>query len=85
MSKVQHIRYLGKQTVYNVEVEKTHNFITSLGTILHNCRYFIISRNMASEAERKAKELNGIDDIEETESYEEFMTGGNATSSYINF
>lgn len=47
------------------------------------CRYYCVSRTMAAEAQ------HALEEYEEAEStvtdYEEFMTGGNADASYINF
>lgn len=39
------ITYVGKENVYNMEVEKYHNFSINKGLIVHNCldslRYYI--------------------------------------------
>ena len=40
---IESIEYVGKEDVYNMEVEKYHNFAVNGGTIIHNCdsiRYF---------------------------------------------
>lgn len=45
---IKSITYLGKQDVYNMEVEKYHNFSINGGLIVHNSmdeiRYYIMSR-----------------------------------------
>ena len=76
MAKVDTIRYLGKQDVYNMEVAEHHNYITPLGTILHNCdacRYFLVTRTLKAEAQLPMEEEE--DDGQRIESYEEFMCG----------
>lgn len=44
-SKIKSIKYLGKEDVYNMEVENHHNFSVNGGFIVHNCmdavRYFV--------------------------------------------
>ena len=35
--KVKSIVYAGKAPVYNMEVEKTHNFVVGGGFVAHNC------------------------------------------------
>ena len=35
--KIKSIKYVGKQDVYNMEVEKHHNFAIEDGLIVHNC------------------------------------------------
>ena len=44
-TKIKSIKYLGKEDVYNMEVENHHNFSVNGGLIVHNCmdavRYFI--------------------------------------------
>ena len=86
MSKIITTRYLGKSPVYNLEVDKHHNFITAMGTVLHNCdalRYFCISRTMPAvqeaEKDRLLDEDNG-----DGEEYESYITGGEPSKSYIN-
>lgn len=34
---VKGIRFVGKQDVYNMEVDKHHNFAVNDGLIVHNC------------------------------------------------
>jgi len=44
-AKIKGIKYIGKEDVYNMEVESHHNFAVNGGLIVHNCldsdRYFI--------------------------------------------
>lgn len=46
--KVAKIEYVGKSSVFNMEVEGTHSFIVNNGIVSHNCyddvRYFCMSR-----------------------------------------
>lgn len=39
-AKVKSIKYIGKEDVYNLEVEDTHNFFAN-DIVVHNCRYAI--------------------------------------------
>ena len=39
MAKVKAVKYIGKQDVYNMEVEKYHNFSINGGLVVHNCTY----------------------------------------------
>lgn len=84
MAKIVAKRYAGVMPVYNMEVYGLHNYVTALGSILHNCRYFCISRtlnavNPASEKKRTFEDM--IDDKEEN--YESFMCGGEPDASYL--
>lgn len=41
--KIKSIRYIGKEDVYNMEVDRHHNYSVNGGFIIHNCdamRYF---------------------------------------------
>lgn len=87
MSRVVSIKYFGIQPVYNMKVEKNHNFITPKGTVLHNCdalRYYCISRIMPTF--QTLVENPDYDELEGTkEEYEEFMCGdGEPSADYIN-
>lgn len=42
-SKIKKIKHIGKQNVYNMEVEQHHNFSVSGGLIVHNCGYGLMS------------------------------------------
>jgi hypothetical protein len=37
MAKVVAVRSIGRSDVYNLEVERTHDFVTADGVVLHNC------------------------------------------------
>ena len=67
-----------------MEVEKDHNYITSLGTVLHNCvdgiRYFVVARAMAAEAEKLNAPVEEDDGLKD---YNTFMTGGVISPSYM--
>ena len=45
--KIKSVKKAGKADVYNMEVEKHHNFAVNGGLIIHNCsdeeRYFLYS------------------------------------------
>lgn len=44
-SRVKNIKYIGKEDVYNMQVDKYHNFSVNGGYIAHNCdclRYGIV-------------------------------------------
>ena len=66
-----------------MEVEKDHNYITSLGTVLHNCvdalRYLVIARVMAAQVEviEEEADSDGLMD------YDSYMTGGVISHSYM--
>lgn len=86
MSKIIAARYLGKSPVYNMEVVEHHNFITAMGTVLHNCdalRYFCISRTMPAVQETEKDRLLDEDDGE-NEEYDSYITGGEPSENYIN-
>lgn len=43
-AKIKNIRYVGKEDVYNMQVNKHHNYSVNGGLIIHNCdalRYFV--------------------------------------------
>ena len=52
MIKIKAIRHIGKSDVYNMEVEKHHNFSVNGGLIVHNCRYAVMSRPPISKNEK---------------------------------
>ncbi len=81
MAKIVAIRYAGIKPVYNMEVYGLHNYVTPQGTVLHNCRYFCVSRVQAAMA-KKAEEDSYWDE-DETESYETALCGGDPTAAYI--
>lgn len=63
--KIKSIRYAGKEPVYDMYVDKYHNFITQGGTILHNCdalRYWCITHaRIPAEPDRRTEEQKMID------------------------
>ena len=82
MSRIVSKRYLGKMPVYNMEVVDTHNFITALGTILHNCRYYSVMRKIEATQQREAAEA---EDEDEADDYDSFVCGGEWNDSYLGF
>ncbi len=56
--KVRAVRHVGKQDVYNMEVESHHNFAVNGGFIVHNCGYALIDWH-ASTSKEPEKELTG--------------------------
>jgi hypothetical protein len=61
---IKKIEPIGLQDVYNMEVEGHHNFSVNGGLIVHNCRYFVMSRpaisvSMDELRERRAKRRKG--------------------------
>ena len=84
MAKIVAKRYAGVMPVYNMEVYGHHNYVTPFGSILHNCRYFCISRTLnAVQPEREKKRT--FEDIidEKEENYESAMCGGEPDESYL--
>lgn len=49
--KIKSIEYAGKEDVYNMEVDDTHDFVIQGGVVSHNCadetRYVFMSRPIA--------------------------------------
>ena len=46
--KIKSISYAGKEDVFNLEVEDTHNFAVENGAIVHNCRYVLMANPIAA-------------------------------------
>ena len=49
--KIKNIKYAGTEPVYDLYVDRYHNFVTQGGVVLHNCdslRYFCVSRPLAA-------------------------------------
>ena len=84
MAKIVKKRYAGIEPVYNMEVFGLHNYITPLGAILHNCRYFCVSRVLEAEGEKTEAPEEQDDEFVETD-YETWMCGGDMTQSYMGF
>lgn len=50
--RIKSIKHVGKQPVYNMTVEKTHNYLLDSGVVSHNCdaaRYFAIYWTLSAE------------------------------------
>lgn len=51
------IKPLGRQPVYNMEVDKYHNFSVNGGIIVHNCmdsaRYFVRTMRLVQRTSRR--------------------------------
>lgn len=84
--KIKKITPSGTETVYNMTVEKHHNYLISGGIILKNCdalRYYCQSRFLAPEIQ---SQYQYDDDDEETVmDYQTAMCGGSASASYITY
>lgn len=81
--KVAGKRPCGIEPVYNMTVDKYHNYMIAGGLILKNCdalRYYAQLRTLRPEAhvERDEEETH-------VESYSDYMTGGEANASYLDF
>lgn len=84
MAKIVAKRYIGTMPVYNMEVYKHHNYVTPFGSILHNCRYFCLSRSLSAVNPVKERKRTFEDSIDEKEeNYDSFMTGGEPSASYM--
>lgn len=84
MGNIAAIRPVGRMDVYNMTVEKYHNFLIAGNIIVKNCdalRYGLVFRTMGAQYEVTKVE----DDDDYTEDYEEYMTGGEVTDSYMSF
>lgn len=81
--KIKSIKPCGVEPVYNMTVDKHHNYLIAGGLILKNCdalRYFCQLRTMKPE-----NTVTRDDEIEELEDYDDYMTGGEITQSYMGF
>lgn len=81
--KIKSIRPCGVEPVYNMTVDKYHNYMIAGGLILKNCdalRYYAQLRTLKPE-------VQAVQDEEEdrAESYSDYMTGGEASAGYLNF
>ena len=84
--KISRISKAGKEPVYNMVVDEFHNYMIHGGIILKNCvalRYFCISRSLPAQAIQAQIERDEFDDV--GDDYEDTMTGGEATTSYIGY
>lgn len=82
MARIVAKRYLGNMPVFNMEVKGLHNYVTPGGTVLHNCRYYCISRTMAAEAQKAKDDFQEYLEDADT-AYQEYMCGGAPTASYM--
>ena len=61
--KIKKISYIGKEDVYNMEVEGYHNYILNNGMVIKNCdaiRYFVAGRPYPSiDPEDGGFDING--------------------------
>lgn len=84
MGNIASIKSAGVQPVYNMTVDKHHNYLIAGNIILKNCdaiRYGLIFRTMAAETE----EVRPDEEDEGLEDYDDAMTGGEAAASYIGY
>lgn len=68
MSRVKSIRHIGKENVYDMAVDRGHNFSVNGGKIVHNCdslRYFCVWWTTAAEVPQKSKKKWRDDLIED--------------------
>lgn len=60
--RVKSVTWLGKEPVFNMEVEETHDFAVENGVIVHNCydalRYVLNANPMPSFEPREEKRSN---------------------------
>ena len=69
--RIKAIRHSGKDDVFNMEVEDTHDFVIQGGVISHNCadecRYLCMMNPIkpVEAKEKKAKVWSPLDDDEE--------------------
>lgn len=84
--KVKSVKSCGIEPVYNITVDKYHNFLIHGGIIVKNCdalRYFAVTRLLPAEraAVPEPPDL-GEDAVTD---YDEEMTGGYVDESYLNY
>lgn len=66
MARVKSVRVIGKEDVYNMEVENTHNYSINGGLIVHNCdslRYFAVQWANPNPVDIKADEVEWTEDM----------------------
>lgn len=66
MARVKSVRVIGKEDVYNMEVENTHNYSINGGLIVHNCdalRYFAIQWARPNPLDVKSDETEWTADM----------------------
>ena len=82
MPYITSIKHVGKMPVYNMSVDKYSNFKLSNGIIVHNCdmvRYYAVSRTLKTEPILEPE----YPDDDQIEDYDDYMTGGEMSMSYI--
>lgn len=85
MGNIASIRPVGRMPVYNMTVEKHHNYLIAGNIILKNCdalRYGMVYRTMGAVM-TPVRDLEAED--ERLEDYDEYMTGGGAAESYLTY
>ena len=83
--KIKSIKPAGIEPVYNMTVDKHHNYLIAGGLILKNCdalRYFCQLRTLKPEQVEDEEEYDEHDSLE---SYEDYMTGGALDASYLRY
>lgn len=84
MGNIASIKPVGRQPVYNMTVEKHHNYLIAGNIILKNCdaiRYGLIYRTMGARLEPPKR----VYDDTALEEYDDFMTGGDASDGYLGY
>jgi len=64
MAKVKTVRYAGKADTYDLTVGGYHNFSICGGLIVHNCRYFCMSRHPESSIDSKLVFPKGTSEVD---------------------
>mgnify|MGYP000925823126 CR=1 FL=1 len=63
-AKVKSVKLVGREAVYNMEVEKHHNFAVNGGLVVHNCidalRYSLESESLMKIVTTGSREGLGI-------------------------
>ena len=83
--KIKSIKPAGIEPVYNMTVDKHHNYLIAGGLILKNCdalRYFCQLRTLKPEQATDEEEYDEYDGMED---YEDYMTGGSLDVSYLSY
>lgn len=81
--KIKSIKPCGIEPVYNMTVDKHHNYLIAGGLILKNCdalRYYCQLRTLKPE-KKEEPEIEEAD----LEQYDDYMTGGEMDRSYLDF
>lgn len=84
MGNIVSIKPAGVEPVYNMTVDKHHNYLIAGNIILKNCdalRYALIYRTMGARLEPVKPDY----DDEGMEEYDEYMTGGDVSDGYLSY